>query len=264
VKRPSTIQSTRGFSLIEVLAAMAILLLIVLMISQVFTGTSQAFSQGMITTEQGSSGRSALNFMASEMQGAMSDDRVPIEIVYTEQDAALSGEITFITQNVFMNKPGDAPDPPKRRSGQIVKYGLYKYPGSPTDPERWQLWRGFEDGKDEVSKVYVDSAFPSITFGSAGTSNSGMLLDNISGFKVVAITASGRRLEEGLFGGQLIQSSAEDPAVALEIYLEVLGEEYAGLVGTKNREKAELLSSRYFTRVNLLNAVGHQYDQKEE
>jgi prepilin-type N-terminal cleavage/methylation domain-containing protein len=261
VKRPSTIQSTRGFSLIEVLAAMSILLLIVLMISQVFTGTSQAFSQGMIATEQGSSGRSALNFMASEMQGAMSDDRVPIEIVYTEQDAALSGEITFIAQNVFMKKPVGTSE---RRSGQIVKYGLYKYPGSPTDPARWQLWRGFEDEKEAVSKVYVDSAYPSITFGSTGTSKSGMLLDNVSGFKVVAITASGQRLEEGLFGGQLIQSSAEDPAVALEIYLEVLGEEYAGQVGTMNREKAELLSSRYFTRVNLLNAVGHQYDQKEE
>ena len=75
----------------------------------------------------------------------------------------------------------------------------------------------------------------------------------------VAITASGERFEEGTFGAQ-----GEDPAVALEIYLEVLGQEYAARVGTRNRAKAELLSSRYFTRVNLLNAVGHRYDNKVE
>jgi prepilin-type N-terminal cleavage/methylation domain-containing protein len=252
-----------GFSLVEVLAAMAVLVMIVLMISQVFTGVSQAFSVGMITTEQGSAGRSALNFMAAELQGAMCDDRVPIEIAYTESGSALKGELTFVTQNVFMTKPGGSAE---RRSAQVVKYGLYSYPGSATDPKRWQLWRSFEDDKAEVSKVYVDGEFPDLPSKPAAGNQGGLLLDNICGLKIVAITASGERFEEGVFGSLDDDGNQpdKDPAVALEIYLEVLGQEYAARVGVQNRAKAELLSSRYFTRVNLLNAVGHRYDNKVE
>jgi prepilin-type N-terminal cleavage/methylation domain-containing protein len=249
-----------GFSLVEVLAAMAVLVMIVLMISQVFTGVSQAFSQGMITTEQGSAGRSALNFMVAELQGAMCDDRVPIKIAYDTEGSALKGELTFLTQNVFM-KPGGST---QRRSAQVVKYGLYSYPGSATDPKRWQLWRNFEDDKIKVSEVYVDGTLPDLPFEqeSGSGSQGGLLLDNVCGLKIVAITASGERFEEGIFGSLDKEGNQpdKDPAVALEIYLEVLGQEYTARVGVQNRAKAELLNSRYFTRVNLLNAVGHRYD----
>jgi prepilin-type N-terminal cleavage/methylation domain-containing protein len=248
-----------GFSLVEVLAAMAVLVMIVLMISQVFTGVSQAFSQGMITTEQGSAGRSALNFMAAELQGAMCDDLVPIEIAYNTEGSALKGELTFLTQNVSITlKPWEKQEetpPPPRRSAQVVKYRLHKYLDS--DPKRWQLWRSFEDDKKKVSEVYTDGKFPSLPQDS-------LLLDNVCGLKIVAITASGERFEKGTFGAQEKDEDAHDPAVALEIYLEVLGREYAARVGVQNRARAELLSSRYFTRVNLLNAVGHQYDNKVE
>jgi hypothetical protein len=174
----------------------------------------------------------------------------------------LKGELTFLTQNVPITlkpwekqvKPPDPPPPP-RRSAQVVKYRLHEYRDS--DPKRWQLWRSFEDDKKKVSEVYIDGKFPSL-------SQDSLLLDNVCGLKIVAITASGERFEKGTFGSRDDDGTQpdKDPAVALEIYLEVLGQEYAARVGTQNRAKAELLSSRYFTRVNLLNAVGHRYDNK--
>lgn len=63
----------RAFTLLEVLIAMAILMLIVLMMSGLFQHSKYAWSTAIRKTEMTMEGRSALNFMTLELSEAMAD-----------------------------------------------------------------------------------------------------------------------------------------------------------------------------------------------
>ena len=77
-----------GFSLIEVIAAMSVLAIIMLLISQAYTSVNGAWRDGMIASDQNSGGRSVLAFMARELSQAIADDQY--QMVVKADDSAYS------------------------------------------------------------------------------------------------------------------------------------------------------------------------------
>ena len=66
----------RGFSLIEVVAAMAIMSILLIILGSVFTVSQKAMSNGLTRSEKVASGRAAIDFMARELSQAVVDDTV--------------------------------------------------------------------------------------------------------------------------------------------------------------------------------------------
>lgn len=66
-----------GFTLIEVLVAMAITAIIVLVGNNVFSGATTAFNSGTDRAEMESSGRAALNFMSRKLSQAIAGQAEP-------------------------------------------------------------------------------------------------------------------------------------------------------------------------------------------
>lgn len=63
-----------GFSLLEILVAMAILSIIVMTLSTIFNQSSQAWDRGLSKSEKAMEGRSALNIIASDLKNAIAMD----------------------------------------------------------------------------------------------------------------------------------------------------------------------------------------------
>lgn len=66
-----TTKSGSGFSLLEILVAMAILSVIILMMTTIFNQSSQAWDRGLSQSQKGMEGRAALNLMARELKSAV-------------------------------------------------------------------------------------------------------------------------------------------------------------------------------------------------
>lgn len=116
-------RSIRGFSLIEVLAAMAVLSLIVLMISKMFVDTNAAWQIGTRKVDQDTQGRTALEWMTRELATAMADGVLtlrtgPGRVDFYGQASTL---ITFTTLN---HRPEYRSGNPYREVQQ-VRYYLY-------------------------------------------------------------------------------------------------------------------------------------------
>jgi prepilin-type N-terminal cleavage/methylation domain-containing protein len=70
----------RGFTLIEVLVAMSILVVIVLIMTQLFHQASVAWEGGLRQVEMSMEGRAALNLISGELAQALADDKLPCTI----------------------------------------------------------------------------------------------------------------------------------------------------------------------------------------
>ena len=81
--RPDSAQ--RGFSLIEIIAAMSVLAIIMLLIGQAYTSVNGSWRDGMVISDQNSGGRAALAFMARELSQAVVDDPYQL-VVHTDVD----------------------------------------------------------------------------------------------------------------------------------------------------------------------------------
>ncbi len=63
-----------GFSLLEILVAMAILSIIVMTLSTIFNQSSIAWDRGLSKSQKGMEGRAALNLMVTELKNAVASD----------------------------------------------------------------------------------------------------------------------------------------------------------------------------------------------
>ena len=82
--------SRRGFTLIEVLVAMTILMLLVLMISNMFSGASATANIGNDSAEVNTAGRAALNFMSAKLSQAIAGAAEPPSPSFASWDFKLT------------------------------------------------------------------------------------------------------------------------------------------------------------------------------
>ncbi len=106
----------RAFTLIEVLASMAILMLIMLALVRMFNEAGKAYSQGTISVNRASSARAAMDLITHDLEGMVVDRRLPM---YKEADAADPDPGFGFDEIFFVTMQGDQDD---GRSYQAIHY----------------------------------------------------------------------------------------------------------------------------------------------
>ena len=150
-----------GFSLLEILVAMAILSVIILLMTTIFNQSSQAWDRGLSKSEKGMAGRAALNLMTSELKNAVATD------------GNLTGPTLFNASSMSFNSltKADADDE------RIVKYITYSLAGN-------KINRSTSPYKDDYSGL--------------GSASSAELIDDVTGFKISALGGSATSMPESV------------------------------------------------------------------
>jgi len=260
--------SRRGFTLIEILASMTILVFMVLMLTRVYTDGTTAWKTGSRNANRNMLARSVMDFMARELSMAafeFGDGTATqfLSMAYfadtTPENFGLEGadEIFFVKLNKqpIMN-PDPAADAGEKRSAQLIRYyvehlgkigALPALDNAPENPEfRFALWR---DDRHPDSGSFGNTKLPyGLYFNDKGlywmfsdtdSQNSlptrprrtgTILIDDVRTFEVFAYTSQNGR-------SAFSWSSFGDPDRLdyLDIYLETFDE--------RDAEQAALLAS---------------------
>ncbi|MBP7276156.1 MAG: prepilin-type N-terminal cleavage/methylation domain-containing protein [Kiritimatiellae bacterium] len=116
-----------GFSLVEVLAAMAVLSVIVLIVSRLFADSSNAWDAGTRRMDSNLIARSAIEFLARELSQASADKNVRIKVDserFGSWERNRSDELYFIGMNSVAEYRSSSP----YRDVQQIRYGVITYP----------------------------------------------------------------------------------------------------------------------------------------
>ena len=146
-----SLQSTchAGFTLLEVLVSMSILMVIVLMMATLFGQSTTAWDQGINQAKLGLKGRAVMSMMQNELSQAVCDDELPCDF-----------QPKSFTIYILADEPESSGDP------RLVKEVTYSAPGS--------VLRRTE-------KTVVRGADP---YGVYGATASAPLLTNVVSFSV--------------------------------------------------------------------------------
>ncbi|MCO5068016.1 MAG: prepilin-type N-terminal cleavage/methylation domain-containing protein [Kiritimatiellae bacterium] len=281
----STIRAKKrrsGFTLIEVLAAVVILLLIVLAMGRIFAATTKAYRNTNKQVERDASARAVMDFIVREISEAMFD------AAFNNTNAALSmryradtckdnfgvegaDEIWFVSANnrLRSDKPREGVQtvffvqnyenltnaPPNAR----FRFGLWRSTRYPTSPYPWQSaydktqglkWSGDSEGS------------------SAQKQRNDLLLENVRTFEIFAYTnpeGTGERTYNWDSTGTS-RYGAQD-LFCMDIYLETLSEadailaaQMAASLGPNEKRTVEFVESsvrRYYQRIYFPNKRGY-------
>ena len=113
-----------GFSLVEVLAAMAVLSVIVLIVARLFADSSNAWDAGTRRMDNNLIGRSALEFIAREMSQSIADEDISMAV---QEETGPTGWITPRSDRlhfVGLNSRAESRSGETYRDIQQITYGL--------------------------------------------------------------------------------------------------------------------------------------------
>lgn len=136
-----------GFTLIEVLASMAILLILMLALVRMFDEASAAMRKGTTSVSRSAAARAALELITRDLEGAVIDRRFQF---YKEANAEDNGNHGAGFDEFYMVTLGDAGD---GRSYQLVRYyvDIYTATNAGVKYRGFKLMRGTVD-TDVVQK----------------------------------------------------------------------------------------------------------------
>jgi prepilin-type N-terminal cleavage/methylation domain-containing protein len=254
----------RGFTLIELMAGMAILSVLVLLLARFFDVSTTAYDLGTRQASNNNNGRAVLDFIAKELSTAAADEHLTFRLernvaqTYNVDDDENSERIYFVSLG---NEPG-----PNERSGiQVVYYlALMKDTEDFDIPSRYRLMRSVRsDIRTASYEAYQWNGNSGIDWTDDGypLTGSSVIAENVSAFQIWAYPTATSLAQQGdyrspKFGNRL-------PAW-VDIYLEVLDEADAVKVATvhdNSRAEGEVLSRRlgagYLTRVYFSNRDGY-------
>lgn len=139
-RRPYRSKTSSGFTLIELLAAMTTLVVLVLMLTRLFTQGIAAMETGNRNTYRNMNARAVMDFMARELSVAIFEygndpDKQFLSMGYNEdpnpgiQNFGLKGadELYFIKSGMDPNRTWDQKDKNESRSIEFVRYYMATY-----------------------------------------------------------------------------------------------------------------------------------------
>ncbi len=120
----------RGFSLIELLCAVAILMMLVIMLGSVFTETNRSWAMGTGRAENNTTGRAAINMIADDLQYAIADRVITFAMQTTDKSTGRDTFKTYGADNseVCMLSVREAGAANESRSAQEIHYYVKEHP----------------------------------------------------------------------------------------------------------------------------------------
>jgi type II secretory pathway pseudopilin PulG len=275
-RRKLTSQPT-GFSLIELLAAMAILMALVAMMALVFSDSDRAWVFGVERSESNAAGRAALAMIAHDLQYAVADDL--ISFVQRRDRYGLKSYGFTNSEICFASIQHDSSDKPASRSVREIFYWIRRRKTTESTGQsyaRYELVRGYYgpditdtsgDSPDYLEHCYWEAGwFENPSQGGKGRpSYNAVMAQNISGLAFMTPwdvpDASGHKCYYS------VDSPVGDKLPPyIDVFLEVLDTRIAievarmadmGLPEEQIHAKVEKSAHRYCARVNFYNRTGY-------
>ncbi len=273
VKAP--VRARAGFTLIEMLAAVVVLLLIVLAMGRIYASSTKVYQETMKQAERDAAARAVMDFLSREISQALFDNassstNALLTMRYrantTPNNFGLEGadEIWLLTANNLtgINRP------PRESVMRVYFVGNYSgLTDAPPNPQyRFALWQNFVNVSTNASHPYA-SGVTGLNWPESGVLTRARqypLLENVRTFEIFAYAdAAGRRVFEW-------DSRDPQPLFCMDIYLETLSEadairaaQLAATLGPNNTRTIEFVESvvrRHYQRIYFPNKFSY-YDQ---
>lgn len=249
--------SPGAFSLIELLASIAILTIIVSALASIFTDSSATWRLGNKKVESNITGRSAIELMARELSGAaffgVSNPIAPSLELWSDKDVFIGSGGPESDRLAFMTLE-HTPQTPSSFLQRDFKQVLYRVTTNSLKPGTYTLVSHFLRSRNDSDFDAITNAFWWGNFINKAMTpdNSGVIAENVRNFEVFVANSNGEVIAN-------YNSYSNGPPLYVDLYLEVLAEEDA--------QKAALLppndpftikaTRRYQTRVYFNNRMGY-------
>lgn len=242
---------TYGFTIIELLAAVAILGILVAMMGKVFADASKAWKLGTDSATDSATGRAVLDLIVRDLSAGVADDLLGFRVnpvFFPLYDGFDSDAVWFVT---FNDEPKNALPSDNPRSLRQVQY----YVRESTDaadpnvlPSTYQLMRAT---KARAADAYVNYQFWGNVSGVMGSAV--MLAENVADFSVLAYAEDGTLIPDYDSSDVGNSRSYHKAPAWVDVYLLMLGPDHAKRASLLN-EAGQEIESREYVRRN-----GHGY-----
>lgn len=250
--------STSGFSLIEILVAMALLVLLVTVSAMIYSATEDAWTIGTTRGEADRSGQNAVRMLRNDLQSAIAGTNLTF-ILRPDRDTNLTcygldnDELCMVTLTATAGG--------SNRVGRAIHYYVDRMPGI-EGSNRFQLVRAVatiaaDAGTGHLANAYWNpSWYEDFPLGGGRPSDATPAALNISAFLVGAVDEDGNAWRWMAFTNSLPR--------AVDIFLETMSDRAAlqaadmtahGLTPTNFVEQN---ARRFSTRVFLMNSEGYR------
>lgn len=244
-----------GFTIVELLASVAILIIMVLALARVFGASSLAWRNGNKRIESNNSGRTAIEFMARELSGLLVSPNRPTMTLDSDVDNYL-GMASDVLSFVSLSHRAEwfSTSAVKFRDVQQVRYRVVPMVGL---NNRYALVRYVVERYDEgnslskFSSYIVDDWVDE--FDGQRWEWGSVLAENVRNFEVF-VTPVGSQQPKSDY-----DFLTDGPAATIDIYLEVLAEDDAVKASLMpgNKPFIDALTRRFATRIYVQNRTGY-------
>lgn len=254
----------RGFTLVELLISMGILLIIALVMGKMFGDTTRIFEREMNRSEMNTSAQAAMELISRELSLAIfTSNSLPMQVVYSEYSLAgitkRNDTLNFVAP---INKSTDLALPPYNTGEKAREIQPLKYDLNSEDKVLRRSSRNRNEVLAEIRDLYSGDE-PTETIG--GEYQSRDLLENVICFQVdYGITLQGEGDPSSFANTGLGDTMSSEKLTYLDIYLEILPSDIlqkVNLLADSNEEKAEELVKHnvksYSRRIFFHNANGY-------
>lgn len=255
----------RGFTLIEVMAAMAILSVLLLILTKIFNESTRAWSLGHSDSESNIAGRAVMEFVVRDLSQAFADEGVEFRL---RSDATTAyGEKSDVVQFVTLGADPDGSDD-RRASGLAMYYLSEIKDANGDDTGRYRLMRSYQS--DFTTSEMQDLYDPSNDWTSPPKfSRPQPVADNVTAFEMWAYRDPASAATGGSVPNYFSGNFDGNLPAWVDVYLEVLSEKDAvqASLFDPNSQKAKLdafLDRRakgYQARVYFRNRAGYLGDR---
>lgn len=251
-----------GFSLLEVLVAVAVTAMLVALMGQIFAGSSLVWKRGTGNVELNAVGRAVLEVIARDLSSATADSRLAF---YSESDnfalfnnGAVAKPDSFNTDEIKFVSFAFDPATKDDRVAQTIRYWVKE---STVNPGIYELHRATQGAA--TFNVYADT-YDLPTPDSGGRS----LADNVAEFVVWCYDEDANVVADYRLDDATPLEDRKPPAW-IDIYLLLMTREHAQRAAHLNtqqngqvaRDYVDRNSRGYMTRVHLRNGPGYHAEK---
>ncbi len=258
--------SAEAFTLVELLCAMAILMVIVLLMSMIFEDTERAWALGTGRAENNMSGRAALNLLAHDLQYGVADDLLTFSM-RKDRLGLTTYDSYYETDEICVVSLQDS-SADGLRTAREVYYWVEEQPGF---PYRFQLMRGiYTNALCDMPYVYDHSYSNALWYdnprpGGPGATDPGtnsVIGVNVAAFGAMAPDGNGVIVHDYLSSDPVNEDRMPE---YIDVYIETLTDRDAKRAASVMNYDAAAChdfikknARRYATRVYFHNRLGYK------